>query len=93
MIDDYDGDGNLDCLIAGNLFESEIETPRNDSSVGLFLKGDGKGHFKAVDRMESGFYAPGDVKDMAEIIITNQKFILTISNRSKLNTIKVLSKK
>jgi enediyne biosynthesis protein E4 len=94
LIDDYDGDGNLDCLIVGNLFESEIETPRNDSSVGLFLKGDGKGHFKTVDRMESGFYTPGDVKDMVALTTKkNQKLILTISNRGELNVVKVLSKK
>jgi len=94
LVDDYDGDGNLDCVIAGNLYESEIETPRNDSSIGLFLKGDGKGHFKAISRVESGFFAPGDIKDMLPITTKdNSTYILTASNRGKLNVIKVLSKK
>jgi len=94
LVDDYDGDGNLDFVIAGNLYESEIETPRNDSSIGLFLKGDGKGNFKAVSRMKSGFFAPGDVKDMVALTTKkNQKLILTILNRGKLNIVKVLSKK
>ena len=39
LVDDYDNDGNLDALIAGNLYVSEVETPRNDASHGLFLKG------------------------------------------------------
>ncbi|MCF6180887.1 VCBS repeat-containing protein [Lutibacter sp.] len=94
LVNDYDGDGNLDCVIAGNLYESEIETPRNDSSIGLFLKGDGKGHFKAISREKSGFYAPGDVKDMISIKTKdNKKYIITSSNRGSLNVIKSFSKK
>jgi len=91
LIDDYDSDGNLDCVIAGNLYESEIETPRNDSSIGLFLKGDGKGNFKAVSRVKSGFFAPGDVKDMISIKTKdNSNLIITASNRGPLGVIKVL---
>ncbi|MFK5889124.1 MAG: VCBS repeat-containing protein [Flavobacteriaceae bacterium] len=94
IVKDFDGDGNLDCVIAGNLYESEIETPRNDSSIGLFLKGDGKGHFKAISRGESGFYAPGDVKDMVSIKTKdNTNYILTASNRGTLNVIKSIPKK
>ena len=93
IIADYDNDNNLDFLVAGNLYESEIETPRNDSSVGLLLKGNGKGHFKVVDRMKSGFYAPCDVKDMITISTkNNSKLIIIASNRDKLKMIKVLKK-
>ena len=48
IIDDFDGDGHLDILAAGNLFDVEVVTPRNDGGIGVFLKGDGKGHFTAV---------------------------------------------
>ena len=41
--DDYDKDGFLDILIAGNLYASEVETPRADAGQGLFLKGNGEG--------------------------------------------------
>lgn len=93
LIEDYDGDGNLDCVIAGNLYESEIETTRNDSSIGLFLKGDGLGNFKAISRLESGFFAPGDVKDMLPVSAKDHsKFIIVASNRDKLEVIKVLKK-
>jgi len=91
LIKDYDGDGNLDCVIAGNLYVSEIETTRNDSSIGLFLKGDGKGNFKAVSRLESGFFAPGDVKDMLPVTTKDHSnLIIVASNRGKLQVIKVL---
>ena len=38
LVQDFDNDGNLDVLIAGNLYNSEVETPRNDASHGLFFK-------------------------------------------------------
>jgi enediyne biosynthesis protein E4 len=55
LVDDYDNDGHLDLLIAGNMFNSEVETPRNDAGHGLFLKGNGKGNFKSIPAIESGF--------------------------------------
>ncbi|MCK4750294.1 MAG: hypothetical protein KAT15_24730, partial [Bacteroidales bacterium] len=69
--DDLDGDGKLDLLLGGNLFGSEAETPRNDASIGLFLKGDGKGGFTPVPAIESGLYMGGDVKDICPIRLGN----------------------
>ncbi len=62
LIDDYDKDGHLDIVLAGNMYETEVETPRNDASYGLYLKGDGKGNFESVSPSMSGLYVIGDVK-------------------------------
>ena len=35
---DIDKDGYVDIIVSGNMFNSEVETPRNDGSVGVFLK-------------------------------------------------------
>ena len=35
---DIDADGFLDLILAGNMFDSEVETPRSDASYGLLLK-------------------------------------------------------
>ena len=40
IVKDFNRDGNKDILLGGNLFSSEVETPRNDASIGLFLTGD-----------------------------------------------------
>ena len=64
---DIDHDGFLDLVLAGNLFGSEAETPRNDASIGLFLKGDGRGNFSPVPAFESGLYMGGDVKEALPI--------------------------
>lgn len=87
LVDDYDADGNLDVLIAGNLFVSEVETPRNDAGYGLFLKGDGKGGFKSVPVTQSGFFVPGDVKDLSSIKVGNKKYIIAAKNNDYLQFI------
>ncbi|MBU3821949.1 VCBS repeat-containing protein [Flavobacteriaceae bacterium XHP0103] len=87
LVDDYDADGNLDVLIAGNLFVSEVETPRNDAGYGLFLKGNGKGGFKSVPVTESGFFVPGDVKDLSSIKVGDKKYIIAAKNNDYLQFI------
>lgn len=86
---DYDNDGNIDVLIAGNMYNSEVETPRNDSSNGLLLLGNGKGEFTPMHTRESGFYAPGDVKDLVKIIIRGKDHIVAAKNSNYLQFIKV----
>ncbi len=80
LIDDYDKDGHLDVLIAGNLYWSEVETPRNDAGTGLFLKGNGKGEFAPIPAYESGFFTLGDVKDMASVDVNNKKVAVVAKN-------------
>jgi len=89
LVDDIDGDSNLDVVIAGNLHSSEVETPRNDASNGLLLKGDGQGSFEPVLGNKSGLYAPGDVKDMAKIIVNGKEHLLISKNSDYLQLIKV----
>lgn len=67
ILQDLDGDGVTDVLLAGNLYQSEVETPRNDASVGLFLQNDGKGRFNPMAPFDSGLYLDKDVKKLALI--------------------------
>ncbi|MEP5340199.1 MAG: VCBS repeat-containing protein [Algibacter sp.] len=92
LIKDFNLDGNLDVLGAGNLYASEIETPRNDAGTGVLLLGNGKGDFNPVSIKESGFYAPKDVKDMAPIIVGGKQMILIANNNDYLKFISVLKK-
>jgi hypothetical protein len=64
LVYDFNSDGNLDALLAGNLFAAEVETARNDAGFGTILLGDGKGGFRALSKKESGFFAPLDVKSL-----------------------------
>ncbi|WP_350293312.1 VCBS repeat-containing protein [uncultured Croceitalea sp.] len=80
IVDDFDNDGKEDMLLGGNLYSSEIETPRNDSSIGTYLRGDGKGNFAAASNINSGLFIRGDVKDFASIKIKNSNYILVVKN-------------
>ncbi|WP_291967481.1 VCBS repeat-containing protein [Maribacter sp.] len=90
IADDFDKDGKQDLLVSGNLYASEIETPRNDAGVGLFLKGNGKGAFDVVPVMESGFFAPHDAKDMQLIKYGDSAALLVANNNNFIQLISIL---
>lgn len=89
LVNDYDHDGFLDIVIAGNLHVSEVETPRNDAGYGLLLKGNGEGNFESIPANKSGLFIPGDVKAMG-IIHKGSKnpFILAAKNNDFLQFVK-----
>jgi hypothetical protein len=68
---DFDGDDHLDLIIAGNMYGSEVETPRSDAGYGLLLRGDGKGGFVAVPTIESGLLVKGEIKNSALMKISD----------------------
>ncbi len=89
LIGDIDGDGNIDVIMVGNLYGSEVETPRNDASCGLFLKGETKGGFKLIKAKESGLMIDGEVKYIKTITINKRKTILVAKNNDALEIIAV----
>jgi len=90
VIDDYNGDGVKDILAIGNLFTSEVETPRNDASNGILLIGKGDGSFYSKLRKESGFYAPSDAKKIVPLKIKNENGILVGNNNDLLQYFKAI---
>ncbi len=80
LIDDFNNDQHLDILVAGNLYNAEVETTRNDAGYGLLLTGDGKGAFEVVNRKESGFFVPANVKQMGMVNGKNGRLILVGCN-------------
>ena len=80
LIEDFDQDGHRDLLVAGNLYTSEVETPRNDAGVGLLLRGDGRGHFEPVAAQASGILLPYDVKKLATVETSGLWYVLAAIN-------------
>jgi hypothetical protein len=89
VVKDVDDDGNLDAILGGNLYNSEVETPRNDASYGIWLKGDGNGGFKAVLPRESGLVMRGDVRNMKTIKVKEETHLLVAKNNEALQQIKI----
>ncbi len=79
---DYDRDGNLDLLLAGNQNATCVRLGVIDANYGQLFKGDGKGNFRYIPQAQSGFRMIGDVKSLETITVRNTLYILGgISNR------------
>ena len=67
VADDFDGDGRLDLLVAGNFHGVPPIQGRYDASYGLLLQGAGNGRFTAVDMTRSGVEIEGQVRRMRAV--------------------------
>ena len=77
---DIDKDGFIDIVVSGNMYNSEVETPRNDGSVGVYLKFNPDTGFEAVSTKKSGLFINGDVKEMEFITLNNADYIISAKN-------------
>ena len=89
LVRDFNKDGNLDLLVVGNLFVSEIETPRNDAGTGQLLLGNGRGAFEPVPGIKSGFIARNDAKKIALITGNRGAQVLVANNDGKLQRFEI----
>jgi hypothetical protein len=71
-------------LVAGNLYNSEVETPRNDASVGLLLQYTGNKQLVAIPPSESKLLIRGEVKAIEKIKLASGKvgLLFAINNES-----------
>ncbi|MCK5278387.1 MAG: VCBS repeat-containing protein, partial [Cyclobacteriaceae bacterium] len=76
---DYNEDGNLDLILAGNFFGFRIVYGRYDANKGLLLLGDGSGHFEEIPNVQSGLLVNGEVKDIANVQLAPDKNLLIFS--------------
>jgi hypothetical protein len=64
---DADGDGRGDLLLAGNFDGVRPDLGRMSASFGLLLRGDGRGGFTPTPAAESGFFVPGQARDIQAV--------------------------
>ena len=81
LASDFDGDGKLDLLLAGNFDGVKPELGKMDAGYGLYLRGDGKGHFTPVRTVNSGFFVPGQARDIERVRTPNgDRYVVTRNN-------------
>jgi hypothetical protein len=81
---DFDKDGILDILLAGNFYDVLPEWGRFDANYGLFLKGKGKGNFEVKKSSETGFKTIGQVRKMNKLRgSANQEVVVLAKNNDK----------
>jgi enediyne biosynthesis protein E4 len=81
---DIDADGNLDLMLNGNDFGTEVSMGRYDASIGLILRGDGRGNFATMHLDQSGVCIHGDSKVLALLSTANRDLIISAANRGKI---------
>jgi hypothetical protein len=90
VVKDIDSDGILDAVVAGNLYSSEVETPRNDSGNGLVLKGDGRGKFLPLRIARTGFFTPKDTKELHFLSINEKLHLAAVNNNDQIQFFSLL---
>jgi hypothetical protein len=85
LADDVDRDGNLDVMLVGNDYGGELLAGRYDALNGLWLRGDGKGHFAPQSIASSGFYVPGNAKGLVQLTDSKgSQLVVATQNRGRL---------
>ena len=79
---DVNGDGTTDYVLAGNIFDSEVETGRVDAGKGMILIGNKTIQPTLMSFNESGFLADGNVRDICKISGTEQQYYLAIARNN-----------
>ncbi len=65
LVEDLDLDGNLDVLLTGNSYSTEVASGRYDALKGIVLQGDGRGGVKPLTLEQSGFLNDVDGSGLA----------------------------
>jgi hypothetical protein len=82
LVYDFNQDGKLDLMMAGNKTGFEVETGPCDAGIGDLLLGDGTGGFTRMKNMESGFWARGNVRDLALLRAPGGKTKIIVANNN-----------
>ncbi|WP_435357396.1 VCBS repeat-containing protein [Emticicia sp. SJ17W-69] len=81
-IGDFDKDGIIDIVLAGNFFDVLPEWGRFDANYGLFLKGKGKGEFQTIQSKDSGFKSMGQVRKMYKLKTNGNNEVLVLAKNN-----------
>ena len=68
------------------MYGSEVETARNDASLGLVLLGDGSGSFTPMPPAASGFIIPKDVKSLVSLQVGDHYTIVVGNNNDSIQS-------
>lgn len=78
---DFDGDGDQDIVLGGNLYNVKPEVGRYDASYGVFLENKGGLNFEST-KSGKGFKINGEIRDMGiidrKLFVTRNRDSLTI---------------
>jgi len=87
---DWNNDGNLDILYAGNDYSPEVITGRYDASIGGLLIGRGDGTFEFEDNSNHGFLAAGYARNISLVKGGSYEYVVVVNNNDKAEVFKIM---
>lgn len=88
---DIDNDGFEDCILAGSIYNTEVETTRLDAISGLVLKSNGNDGYTPLPYQKTGLYLKGNIKDIELVKIGTSNYLLSTVNNNRLKAYKTPS--
>ncbi|WP_411273531.1 VCBS repeat-containing protein [Daejeonella sp.] len=86
---DYNKDGNMDVILAGNQSSIRIRMGVIDANFGQLYEGDGKGNFAYVPQAQSGLSLTGDTKSLQTVTVNGDLFLMVGTNNVGVHTYKL----
>jgi len=77
---DINEDGYEDVIVGGNIYNTEVETPRLDNQFALLLISDKNKNYSAIGPDKSGLYLSGNTKSLKIIDRKNPKLLVANNN-------------
>ncbi|MBT8235101.1 MAG: VCBS repeat-containing protein, partial [Bacteroidia bacterium] len=77
---DLNKDGYEDLILAGNIYETEVETPRLDALSAVVLLSNQKGGYNSLNHSISGIYLHGNVKSIALVPFEKKQLLVAAQN-------------
>jgi hypothetical protein len=85
MAGDFNQDGNIDLILAGNDYEVRPSYGRYDASYGWCLLSDTTRNFRTLMPIESGLIIKGDARKIVPFTVSGKQYIAVSINNGELN--------
>ena len=86
---DLNNDGWVDLVLGGNQYETKPEIGMNAASFGHVLLNQKDGTFKALSHTESGFFERGQIRDIKDVFINNERYLIVLKNSAEASVYKI----
>lgn len=81
---DINNDGFEDAILGGNIYETEVETPRLDAFSGLILISNGNDGYRSMSAENAGIVMNGNIKDLMLLEMGKSTRLMAAQNNGKI---------
>ncbi|HSB91533.1 MAG TPA: VCBS repeat-containing protein [Flavitalea sp.] len=86
---DIDGDGSKDIIAGGNLYPFRAQLGPLDASIGIVLKGNGKGDFTPIPFDQSGLLLQGDIRNIISVRSKQGLLLIAAKNEGEVQVVQL----